>query len=309
MKWLETAILHEANVDGAGDGGGSSPDTTTISEGVEGGAGDAAPSSEISDSSPSPEPRTSAPAAKPATKEPIAFPNALADIFTPRQPASPTGPPSTHTAPADPASRPEVTTPAAGPSKPDRRLAVTDPEAYAEQLEAYFEAKLESVQSTAKTPVEELRKEMQSERERQWSAAFTSAQRTAQTSLPRHWENILAKDDDFNANPELQGAVQDIIGYFVADKIKNGDIDGLHLAADPKFTRRALLIAKDELGIGRAPSYRPGGGPGLTGPQGHDTPKPSMLDEETRAAIAEADKEGYRYSEEQIAKALRRRNT
>lgn len=305
-KWLQNAELYEANVDGPGDGGGSS-----ISEGVDSGAGDEAPSAEPRGEEGSPEPSSTPsaePKAAPTESKPIAFPNALSSIFAPRPDTTPATTQDHHpAAPQTPAGQPAPV--AGGPAKPDRSLAVTDPEAYAAQLEAYYDAKIETAQKTAVTPVEELRSEIQKEREAQWRHAFETAKRTAQTSLPRHWDNILAKDSDFNTNPDLQAAVQDIIGYFVAGKIKEGDIDGLHLAADPKFVRRALLIAKDELGVGRSPSYRPGGGPGLVGPQGQATPGPRLVDDETRAAIAEADKEGYRYSEEQIAKALKRRNT
>ena len=305
MKWLETAMLHEANADGPGDGGGSGD---SVSTGVDGGAGDPAPISETHDTSESSAPAaTPAAPATPSTSTPIAFPNALANIFAPRPAAPSQGPPSN--APAQGPSPPTAPAPAAGPLKPNRSLAVTDPEAYAEQLEAYYDSRLDAVQKGSLSPVEQLRSELQREREQQWSHAFENAKRVAKDALPRHWDNILAKDSDFNTNPQLQGAVQDIIGYFVDKKIQEGDIDGLHLAADPKFIRRSLLIAKDELGIGRAPSYRPGGGPSLVGPQGHAAPGVSLVDDETRAAIAEADRDGYRYSEEQIAKALKRRNT
>lgn len=303
MKWLDTAILHEANVDGPGDGGGAS-----ISEGVSDGGSDPAPESQTSDDGGSSTPAASQSAPAESSSEAIQFPNSLAEIFAPRpRSAEPRqDSPSSLGAPAPAFAQPSPP-PVAGPSKPDYSLAVTDPEEFAKQLDSYYEARMEAVQNSGMKPVEELKQELQRERQQQWEASFRREAIQTTESMKRHWENVLVKDRDFRVNKDLRAAVQDIIGFFVDNARQKGDIEGLRLAQDPKFYRRSLVIAKDELGIGRSKSYTPGGGPSMAGPQGRQTPGPRLIDADTEAAIAEAAREGYHYTPEQIAKALRNR--
>ena len=303
MKWLETSILHEANIEGPGDGGGHG-DSGSVSDGSDDGGGDAAPESSTRSDDGGGEPAAPEPAKATPVDDgstPIQFPNALANIFASR-PSEP-GPPSTTRTPA-----PEVASaPAAGPSKPDYSLAVTDPEVFAKQLDAYYEARLEAVKSEGIKPVEDLKQELQRERQEHWQGEFRRAAIATNESMKRHWENVLSKDPDFRANKDLQGAVQDIIGFFVDGAKERGDIASLRLAQDPKFYRRALIIAKDELDMGRAKHYRPGEGPSMAGPQGRQSAGPRVVDADTEAAIAEAAREGYHYTPEQIAKALKAR--
>jgi len=307
MKWLETATLHEANIEGPGDGGGSgSGDSGSVSDGSDDGGGDAAPvpstRDDDSSSEPAPAPAKAAPVDDGST--PIQFPNALANIFASRPQPAESGPPSTIQTPASHLA-PEP--PAVGPSKPDYSLAVTDPEVFAKQLDAYYEARLETVKSEGVKPVEALKAELQKERQEQWNSEFRRAAIATNESMERHWTHVLSKDPDFRANKDLQGAVQDIIGFFVDGAKSRGDIASLRLAQDPKFYRRALIIAKDELDMGRAKSYRPGEGPSMAGPQGRQSAGPRVVDADTEAAIAEAAREGYNYTPEQIAKALKAR--
>lgn len=307
MKWLEPLTFYETNADGPGDGGGVS-----VSDGSDDGGGDAAPESASPPSDEgSSEPAASEPAPTKATpdgddSETIQFPNALADIFAPRpRSAEPhQSPPPTVPAQSQTPSGPP---PTAGPSKPDYSLAVTDPEVFAKQLDAYYEARLEAVKSEGIQPVEALKKELKEEREQQWRAEFTRTAVQTTQAMKRHWENVLAKDPDFRANKDLRAAVQDIIGFFVDGAKDRGDIESLRLAQDPKFYRRSLIIAKDELDMARAPHYRPGDGPSMTGPQGRQTPGPRLVDADTEAAISEAAREGYQYTPEQIKKALDKR--
>jgi hypothetical protein len=117
--------------------------------------------------------------------------------------------------------------------------------------------------------------------------------------------SIFNQDADFRANPELQTTVKEMLDYCITKAYNEADQTGdasrlMDIATNPRFQQRLLHAAKGELRT-VDPAMRPTATP--TGPQARATGGADALDEDDDAALAEANKEGYGYTREQLRAA------
>jgi hypothetical protein len=116
----------------------------------------------------------------------------------------------------------------------------------------------------------------------------------------------LNADKEFRENPDLQKAVENIIGACVSSAInkadRTGDTKSLdRIASDPRFPYRCLALAKADAKNVPEGALRPGASP--VGQQPPAPPRGDGLNEEDRAALAAARADGVNLTAADIKKA------
>lgn len=302
-KWLKTAQLFDDDAGGDATPAGAHTDGEIKTDsGADPAAEEGLEPSPPSTAPPSAPVDSTGPPAPPPN---IGFPDALDRLFNP-QPSQSTGPPpAAPSAPPPPASPP----PPSAVRAPNADLMMSDPERYHQEWEAYMEHRIQAGVDRALgevdkqgSRVEEISNRMNHER----FQAVNKMHKRAEGAIRDYWENYFSRDADFRGDPELQGIVQDIIGYYADTALNNaynqGQIGGLEEMTTPIFAKRVLALAKAEKTIAM-PAMRPGHE--LAGPQPPAPPKPKLLDEVHEDALEAARKEGWRYTEEQLAEAVK----
>jgi hypothetical protein len=139
------------------------------------------------------------------------------------------------------------------------------------------------------------------------SAEVRHAWQLTQTAVKNFYDesSIFNRDEEFRTNPKLQETVEEMLDYCIARAYDKADATGdasqlMNIATDPKFQHRLLHSAKGELEYPDR-AMRPNATP--VGPQGPDVVRDEVLDDADRAALKEAQKEGYGYTAEQLREA------
>jgi hypothetical protein len=296
-KWIDRSYQFE----GEPSGGGGEPPAPPAEPPTE----PAAPSAEP--------PAEPTPPAEPPAPTYVAQPEGLAGLFAPAEPAPGgetwTPPPA---APAQPPAQPE---PPKGPPKVDFPTGddwIADPgKAAKQQAEAIAYSNWES-QQPLHSAINELRQGVQGMKQGDFEAIAQRVDRSigeTETAVGQMYSETgaLNSDKEFRENPDLQKAVENIIGACVASAIQKADRTGdtkqlERISKDPRFPYRALALAKaDSKHSVPEGALRPGASP--VGPQAPGAPKGDGLSEEDRAALAAARADGVNLTAADIRKA------
>ena len=297
FKWLDRAYQFDGD-DGAGGGGGEpappeptvteppAPPEPTVTEPPDSGG----------DDPPDPPPPTA-----------VAVPEGLSGLFAPADPPPQMWTPPTPTPPATPE-------PPAGPKKvdfPDGDDWIADPgKAAQQQAEAIAYSNWES-QAPLRNDVAELRRGVDGMKQGDFEAISSAVHRSidqTEASVKNLYaeKGPLNADAEFRNNPDVQNAVENIIGACVASAIqkadRTGDTSSLdRIARDPKFPYRCLAMAKADAQNVPEGALRPGASP--TGPQPPQAPANAGLSEEDAKALAAARADGVSITAADIKRA------
>lgn len=299
-KWIETATLMEAPAGGPSGPPAAvsdpTPEPTEIDAGSDTG-GDEEPADAGVEAAPE---EPAAPAAAPPPDDDdfeMPVPEALSRMFIPATPgAPPQGAPQA--APGQPPP------PQAAPGMPDPSLALTDPEKWARDFIAYNQANTEKIREEALRESRRVEYQLRQQQVQRFEKAVQTADRALKSAYAK--KGSFAKDPDFRNSKDMQAVVQDLVGYYIDGRLQQGDIEGLEHVSDPVFARRVLQLAKAELGVTSGPSSLRVNSP-IQGQQPAAKPRGPVLDNTMQKAQKVAAAQGFKYTAEQLARAMKRR--
>jgi len=301
-KWIDRAYQFDDD-DGAGGGGGDPAPVTPPAEPAGGeppepGGGDEPPEPGGGDEPPAP-------------AGPVSLPEGLGGIFTPAEPppAAAWTPPPQPQPPAEP--QPPAPT---GPKKvdfPNGDDWLADPGKAATQHAEAIAYSNWVAQGPLRQEISELRRGVdgmqQGDFEAISSAVHRSIDETENAVSGLYAEaGPLNADPEFRNNPDVQKAVENIIGACVTSAIRkadrSGDTSSLdRIARDPKFPYRCLAMAKADAQNVPEGALRPGASP--VGPQPPQSPANAGLSDEDAKALAAARADGVKITAADIKRA------
>lgn len=308
-KWIDRAYQFDDD-DGAGGGGGepTPPQEPT---------GDPAPP-DGGDPGGEPSPPSGDPPGEPTPPEPagsVALPEGLGGLFAPAEPAPPQpGPAQTWTPPTPPGPTPTQTPEPQGPKKvdfPDGDDWLADPGKAAQQhAEAIAYSNWEA-QAPLRQEISELRRGVDGMKDADFETISSAVHRSidhAEASVKGLYDEKgpLNADSEFRNNPDVQKAVENIIGACVTSAIRKadrtGDTSSLdRISNDPRFPYRCLAMAKADAQNVPEGALRPGASP--VGPQPPQPAANAGLSEEDAKALAAARADGVKITAADIRRA------
>jgi hypothetical protein len=292
-KWLKTTCLYDdeggtgSGGDGdagdAGDAGGDAGDKGAAAD--EGGDGDGG--------EPTPPPKK------------FGMPKGISDIFTPRGDSG-GEPPRRQTPEPPPVKQEPEPPPPELPPMPTEEEWTTDPGAASRKLNARNEAMFEHRMAPILKKNEELEKtvkDLKSGRDTEEVAAAKATIANCFDNLSNGFEKVLPQIDGYRNSPEIQEEVGELVTFYVQDAFNRGDARALD-QINERFIIDAYNIVKgrhenagERLNIDGAE---------LVGPQG-DRKTDRLVSTEDRQALKSAAEDGWKYTEEDLAAARKKR--